>query len=303
VLCVATDVLVQAQSVGGESTVSGTGVEVIKRPPELLRMQIEISAKAKTLGVALKKLEAHRDAALGQLAKMSSEKEQTRAGEMQISASASAQQRQMEMIVRQQMLQAGKVDKNATEKAVSVSCTLTAEWKLNGKTSVELLLEAQAIKDKVQAADLAGMDSEEPTAEEAELAEALQQQMPNFDDESQPKPGEPLFIFVSKVSPQDRAKATATAFAKARRQAEELSTAAGAELGALRGLSRQASVNDADFEIYSPYGGMRNASLVQIYSARAERGEEEGSEAIGTQPSEVALPIHVTAAFELKPPK
>ena len=35
-------------------TVSGSGHEVIKRPPELLRMQIELSAKGKTLTDALK---------------------------------------------------------------------------------------------------------------------------------------------------------------------------------------------------------------------------------------------------------
>ena len=67
----------------------------------------------------------------------------------------------MEMMVRQRMRQAGKRSKKAPEKPVSVSCTLTAQWKLQGKTSETLLLETQAIEDKVRAADLPGKNSEE----------------------------------------------------------------------------------------------------------------------------------------------
>jgi uncharacterized protein YggE len=304
-LCLANGTLVHAQRgfASGEGTVAGTGTEVIKRAPEILRMQIEITAKAKTLGVALKKLEAHRDAALGQLAKMSSEKETTRAGEPQVGASVSPQQQQMAMMVRQRLAQAGKKNKKAPEKPISVACTLTAEWKLKGKNTVELLLEAQAIEDKVRAADLAGMDAEEKTAEEEELAEEMEEQMPNFGDDNQPKPGEPTFIFVGKISPQDRAKATSAAFAKARQQAEELSVAAGAELGALQSLSRNVAANNLNFGMYSPYGVMRNARFVQAMSDRAESGEDDGAEAIGAQPSEVVLPINVTAAFQLKAAK
>jgi hypothetical protein len=212
----------------------------------------------------------------------------------------------MEMMVRQRMRQAGKKNKKAPEKPIAVSCTVTAEWKLKGKTPIELLLEAQAIEDKVRGADLAGGDAEEKTAEEQELAEEMQEQMPNFnDDDSQPKPGEPTFIFVSKISPEDRTKATAAAFAKARQQAEELSVAAGAELGALLGLSRQVTPNNLGFGMspYYAYGNMRNQRLMQVMLERAESGDDDGAEAIGAQPSEVALPINVTAAFQLKAAK
>ena len=135
--------------------------------------------------MALKKLEAHRDAALNQLAKMSSEKETTRAGEVADRFDASnPQQQQMEMMVRQRMRQAGKKNKKAPEKPIAVTCTVTAEWKLEGQDSgIELLLEAQAIEDKVRAADLAGGDTEEKTAEEEELAEEMEEQMPNFNDD------------------------------------------------------------------------------------------------------------------------
>ncbi|HEY1785719.1 MAG TPA: SIMPL domain-containing protein, partial [Pirellulales bacterium] len=134
VLCLATAGLVHAQrpfaAMGGENTVTGTGVEIVRHPPEILRMQIEITAKGKTLANALKKLAEHRDAALAQLAKMSSEKEGTRAGEAQIAATTNPRQQQMEMMVRQRMRQSGKKAKTTPDKPLSVSCTLTAEWKL-----------------------------------------------------------------------------------------------------------------------------------------------------------------------------
>ena len=149
-LSLAVIVLLHAQALAAESTVSGTGVEVIRRPPEVLRMRIEISAKGKTLAEALRKLAARRETALQELAKMSSDKEETRAGEARVNSATSDRQRQIEMMVRQRMLQAGKKSKKAAKKPVSVSCTVTSEWKLQGKTAEELLLEAQAIEDKMR---------------------------------------------------------------------------------------------------------------------------------------------------------
>ncbi|HEX4143519.1 MAG TPA: SIMPL domain-containing protein [Pirellulales bacterium] len=309
VTCLATDPLLHAQNglaSEGEGSVAGTGTEVIKRTPDILRMQLEISAKAKTLGVAIKKLEAHRDAALNQLTKMASDKESTRAGEIQLNSSTSPQQQQMELMIRQRLRQAGKPVKKDGEKPITVSCTLTAEWKLKGKTAVELLLEAQAIEDNVRGADLAEGDSEEQSVEEEELAEEIEEQVMNFNDEAQQKPGEPTFIFVCKISPEDRTKATAAAFAKARRQAEELSSAAGAELGALQSVSRSLTPNNLGFgmNMNASYRVLRNQGFIQSYSVQLESGEDDaGAEALGAQPSEVILPINVTAAFQLKSTK
>ena len=222
-------------------TVSGSGHEVIKRPPELLRMQIELSAKGKTLSDALKKLEARRESALGHLAKIGGEKDATKIGDVHMDASTSDRQRQMEMMVRQRMRQAGKKSKKPAEQPLTVSCLLTCEWKLKGRSAEELLVESHAIEEKARAADLAGLKAEEKSPEEEELAEEMGDD--NFavmyggggDDEM--KPGEPIFVYVGKISPEDRTQALAAAFAKARQEAEQLSKAAGAELGPLQSLS------------------------------------------------------------------
>ena len=122
------------------------------------------------------------------------------------------------------------------------------------------------------------------TAEEEELAEEMEGEVMMYNDESQPKPGEPIFLFVTRISPQDRAQALAAAFAKARRQAEELSKAAGSELGALQGLSRQDSLNAFNFGMNSAFGNGRGQQIMQLMSERVEQGEND-DEAIGRNPA------------------
>ena len=63
VLALVVTLLSHPRSFAAEGTVSGTGVEVISRQPELLRMQIDLSANGKTLAEALEKLAALREAA------------------------------------------------------------------------------------------------------------------------------------------------------------------------------------------------------------------------------------------------
>ncbi|MEX0677952.1 MAG: SIMPL domain-containing protein [Pirellulales bacterium] len=279
------------------STVSGTGMEVIKRQPGFLRLQIELSAKAATLGEALKKLNARRDAALEQLAKMSSEKETIEAGAPHIDTAGNDRQRQIEMMVQQRLRQRSKKSKKPDKKPVTVALSLKAEWTLKGATADEILLEAHQIEEKVRAADLSGKDSEESTAEDEELTEEMADQISMYENANQPKPGEPYFIYVSKISPEERAKAMAAAFAKARQQAEQLSQAAGAELGPLSGLSATAT-NPFNYGYNSPFAGT-NQFLTQLMSQQNEQGANDMAEAVGAQPGQVVLPINVMASFQL----
>lgn len=286
------------------NTVSGSGVQMIKRKPDTLRLQVELSAKAKTLPEALAKLKTVREAAIEQLIKLSADKNSIKVADAKLNATVSDRQRQMEMMVQQRMRQGGRRAKKPPEKPVMVSAVLTAEWKLGGANAEALLIESQAIQDKVRAADLAGKASEEMSPEEEELAAEMEQEMMMYSDSGQPKPGEPMFIFVAKISADERDKAMAQAFAKAKESAQQLSRAAAIELGPLVGLSaRSAPGNPYDFDPYggSNYGNQR--MLMQMMANREERGEENANEALGIQAGEVVLPISVTASFQIKPSK
>jgi uncharacterized protein YggE len=299
------------QAVGGAKAdapagaVSGSGQEVIKRAPELLRMQIELSAKGKTLTEALKKLEARRESALGHLAKIGADRDSVKIGDVRMDASTSDRQRQMEMMVRQRMRQSGQKNKKTAEQPLTVSCSLASEWKLAGKTPEERLIEIHAIQEKAHAADLAGLKSEAKSPEEEELAEELGEDMastvyfPNG-GEDEAKPGEPIFLCVSKISAEDRSQALAAAFAKAREQAEELSKAAGAELGALQSLSEGGNFGNAAMAGYSDYyANARNQIVWRALAAQGAGAEPNSNEAIGAQPGDVSLSVSVTATFQL----
>ena len=209
------------------------------------------------------------------------------------------------MMVRQRMQQAGKKSKKPAEEPLTVSCLLTCEWNLQGRSAEELLVESHAIEEKARAADLAGLKSEEKTPEEEELAEEMGDD--NFtvmyggggDDEM--KPGEPIFIFVGKISPEDRSQALAAAFAKARQEAEQLSKAAGAELGPLQSLSEGGGmVPGSQYYSYddNPFSAIPGGDAGDRLPGA--RGEADPNEALGAEPGDVRLAVSVSAAFQLK---
>jgi len=286
-------------------TVQGSGVTIIQRKPELLRLQIELSAKGKTLKEALAKLKATREAAEAKLAKLEVPASEVKVSDPHINTAMSAQKRQMEMMVRQRMRQGGRKSAKAPAKQINVSSTLTAEWKLKPAEPEQMLINAYAIQEAVRAADLSGGAAEDDAAADEESAEEMAEMVGMYEDPNQPKPGEPFFMYVSKISKDDQSKAMAEAYAKARASAEQLTNATGAKLGALRGLSAQASPELAGRE-FAGFFGQHDPSrqyLMQLIASQSLTADDRLGEAIGSQPEEVRLPVHVTATFDLKNPE
>jgi hypothetical protein len=120
--------------------------------------------------------------------------------------------------------------------------------------------------------------------------------------EEEPKRGEPTFLFVRKISEEERDKALTEAFGKAKKEAGRLARAAGAELGALQQLGGQNMSRDIeDFSgMYDPYYGRR---LRQMREPCGSDGEQQNLEAAGVQPGKVAYRVVVSASFALKPVK
>lgn len=301
---------------GGDSSsagvVSGQGATALKRQPRILRMKIELTAKGKTLKDALAALKTERESALAKLATLEADKSTLSAGAPRIAAATNDRQQQMEMMVRMRMQQGGKKPKKAPEPPVAVQSLVTAEWKLAETDPEKLLLESRSLEDKIRAAGLAASDKkgdlspeDQEAAEEAAASDGSSFAVPSWDDGSrQPKPGEPLFLYVAKISPEEHAKALADAFAKARTDAAALSKAAGAELGPLKSLSGTRSMGGASNE----WAAMRyNPFLQQMMQQMGgdENGEPAGaaSEAIGPAPQEVTLNVSVVAQFALRTPE
>ncbi len=187
---------------------------------------------------------------------------------------------------------------------------LTATWPLAGDTTEKLLLAAEGWREKVKAAELAGgKEAPKLSPEEQEVAEEMAAQAAsNGGNEEEPvKPGEPHFVFVARLSPQDRQTALAEAFTKAKAQAAELAKAAGAGFGAMTGLSGDGGTGgmgalagmNASWR-YNPYAARENYEWLQQV-AQTAGGEEQQGEAMAPKPDGIAFDFAVNATFAVLP--
>jgi uncharacterized protein YggE len=290
----------QQGTVEKEGVVSGTGQVVLDRLPDTMRMQVAILSKADTLKEALDSLKERIEAAKAQLASMGVDNDSIEVGGPKIASLKSAQQIQMERMMREQLKRAGRKQPNVPAKTpVIVSAELKAEWKLSAKTAEELLLASYPLQEKVKAADLAGTaDATKVSEEEQEMLEETETQFGGYSADGEAKPGEPVFYFVAKFSDDEIAKALAEAFQKSKVDAERLCTAAGLKLGSLVSMSwSNESQPDYTSDIFV-HGGYASP-LLQIM--QQSRPNQKGAEAIGAQPENVRLTLTISTSFHLSP--
>jgi uncharacterized protein YggE len=290
----------RAQVHDESGTVSGNGVVTISRAPETMRVQIALQGKGADLKAALAAVKTRADAARKQLTGLGADKDSIKVDGAKIAAKNNQQQRQMMMM--QRMKQGNKASKKPkTPDPVLVSAMLTAEWKLDSKSADDLLVAVHGLQEKIKAADLGGTkEAEKLSPEQEELLEEMEANQYQYGSDDEPKPGEPIFIFVSRISDTERDKALAEAFQKAKVQAARLAKAAGAELGELKSLSgHSTSPNE-----YNSYGRYNQFAYQALQMARAQAGidDDEGNdtEALGAEPGPVKINVTVTAAFDLK---
>lgn len=287
-----------------KETISGVGMVTVRQTPTALRMYVELLGKGKTLEAALANLKDRREAALAQLQSLGARKESIWFSSPGLSNIQSAQQRQLEQMIRQRLVARGRKLPRGLQVArpVVASVTLTAEWPLPAGTPEKLLVAAEALKEKLRAADLAGSkEAEKLSPEEQELAEEMAEMLSNSGEQPVPL-GEPHFVYVARISDQDRDKALAEAFAKARAQASRLARAAGIGLGPLVGLSGQGG-GVTSFDGYEdPFGGYsRRAYIEQLIGRRAASDQAQGdNEAIGPEPGSLSFGFYVRAIFGMQ---
>jgi uncharacterized protein YggE len=272
-----------------QSVVSGAGVAVVKRQPELMRMRVELTATGKDLKEALANLKAHREAATKVCSDQGAVADSIAVGSPHIVADISQRQRMMSSFPTPR--NSGRGKKPEVVPPVNVSAWLTAEWPLKGSDAEELLLVSQSLRDKLKSDLGKSMPKAELSPEQEEIQEEAVQEMSGNPNGA--KPGEPTFVFVAKVSDADYAKAAAKAFAMAKAHAERLANAAGASLGELRSVE----------------GNDRQAMAMMNYPRQYENGvlQEDDSpepdvssdEATGANPVEVRLTIAIGASFAI----
>src|SRR5262249_10878642 len=140
----------------------------------------------------------------------------------------------------------------------------------------ELLLVAHSLEERIKTADLGGTkDLKQLSPQDEELAQEQADEMVDFGDSEAPKRGEPIFLYVSKVSEDDKAKALEQAFKKAKREATLLARAAGVELGALRHLADHSSSGAPDAEEFAVMDSPYSYQLMNQVRQFARTGSDE----------------------------
>ena len=274
-------------------TVSGMGTVTVRQKPTLLRMTVQLSEKAGTLKEALANLKDRREAALLQLEQMGAAEDAVQVTEPMFSSGLTDQQKQMQRRMLMQRARGGRVPRGLkVPPSVTVAVELTAAWPLDTTDHERLLAFCHDLQTKIAAADLAGLNEpKQLSPEEQELAEESQEaSMYGSGDED--KPGEPKFVYVGKISEEERQQAMKQAFAKAKAQAERVATAAGAELGKLSSLSGTTNNTGVDNDYATMYRFMRQARMVSTADSE--------NEAISPTPDAVNFQIVVHATFALK---
>lgn len=289
----------------GMAGIVGTGSSTIERLPDVLRLQIMISAEGRDAKEALSKLKEKESAAKEKLQKLGADEASVRFADPQ--PQDANQRRQMEQMIQMRMGgRMQKPSKNAAP-AMTLSTTLKAQWPLSAKDADALLVESLELEAKIKAADLPG-DKPAPAAvagpgnKAAELAqEEVNEEAVAFNNngDGQPNPRDPLFLFVGNVSDEDRDKARAAAFNKARDDAERLATAAGRGLGAIRLLASNAMPNVPS----DPFTQMYDNGFQQRYffnqMNRQQAGGDDAAEAVGPQPGKVGYRVIVYVSFAI----
>lgn len=293
---------------GPDGTVTGVGSAAVERRPELVRMQVDISADGKDAKEALANLKAAEKGVREKLAKLGADEKAVKVEDAHVSNPTTNDRRaRMEAMIRARSGGGGKKPTTApAQPPVHVTATVKAEWPVKAQSADDLIAEGHELQAKVKAANLVAAPAKEGLTPEQEEEAEERAGMAAAGMDGEGNPGEPVFVYVIKVTDAERAKATADAFKRAKEEADRLAKAAGAELGALRQLASQAGPEaDASsfggFDYSSPYGRAVYGLYQRQQQQQAGGGDGSGAaEAIGLMPGKVTYRVAVTAAFAIK---
>jgi hypothetical protein len=299
----------RAQPGSEPGVVSGNGVVVISRKPETMRVQIVLQGKGATLKDALASVKTRGDAAKKQLLALGAGKDSVKLDDARIAEPDNDRQQQQRRMQMMMMQRAGGKTPKAGKKAakapdpILVSATINAEWKLDAKSADELLMTVHGLQEKIKGADMAGTkDADKLTPEQEEALEEMQaeEMFNSYNQNEGPKPGEPVFMFVTQISDADRDKAFGDAYQKAKTEAARVARAAGVELGDLKSLSAHSASGNDNQAAYMNYNSRSYRAYQMARMAAGTSDEENSTEAIGADAGQVKFNVTVMASFDLK---
>lgn len=283
----------RALAAEGESVVNASGTATMPRRPDVMRLRVEVNAEGKTMKDALAKMTERRNAIKKKFSELGAAEGAVEFGDAK-EAAAAAEQNPMQRMMRMQ--RGGRKPPTPAKdapKPVKLAMTVKAEWPIKSGSADEVLAAVHELQEKIRAADVG--ESKKMTPEQQEEAEENDVNF-NMTGEQTAAPGEPVFLFVSKINAEDRDKALASAFAKAKESAGQLAKAAGKEIGTLRQL------NVTSAPAYNEYAAawQRYQAAFGMIQESYGAGGGEMNEVVGPTPEGMSFKVMVTASFALK---
>lgn len=278
------------------ATVMATGTASLERSCQIMRLQLDLLARADDISAAASQLEARAKAAVDGLAGLGADRATIRLDSPRLSDPGSDRQSQLEMMVRQQVR--ARTRPNAKKKEfLSVVQSLTADFALPEADGTELLIKVHELQSKIREADFAGLKAiDEAMKEDEDLAEAMEemQSQISFGGMEEQRPGEPVFLFLARWTDDQHAPAMVQAFADARKQAKALALAAGRELGELTQLTGHEAGEPIS------YGGLQGFSAAYYQMMGQDGDANPRHESTSTTPGLVRKTLTINATFTLK---
>lgn len=225
------------------TTISSSGIVTVRQRPALLLMKVRLRATEATLELGLAKLKKQGEATSRWLKRLGAER-------VDFGEPHFADQADMDPLAKMRAVTAralGKISGEDFAKGPTrgVCVVLTAVWPIASMSAEETLVLVDRLRFE-SAADSVESEAAKaipPWASAQEHMQAMITQMhqpPTVDDS-------PQFLFIARLSEEQRQKATAEAFSRAHENAQRLAQAAGMRLGTSR-------------TIHSTAGGMADVS-------------------------------------------
>lgn len=320
--------------VGHGGTVSGHGTVTLRPVPTALRMHIQVQARASTAEKALARLKDRRQVVGEKLKTLGTDVRTITFGPPSVRKIGSpysptfapAPTYLLPPPPTAPAWRPSGPPPNSSQQAepsssgFTASATLSADWPLQSDGLEQVLIAAEALKEKIRAGDLTGIGQPENRSTDEVQAEEVAAEPTGRAERYVPvptvnggtawahdsvrtyvSPGATQFLFVAEISPQQRKAAMAEAFAKAKAKARELAEAAGMDLGPLAGLAGWAgNANLACCQTHvPPEHFLPLSSSRSVFAAREPPEELKENEVGGPDPRAVEFRCWVAVTFRL----
>lgn len=231
-----------AAQFSSEEGIRGAGSAAVPVRPERMRLRIELVASGESILDSLAKLKIVKERCGRQMDRLKPLADSVRFDAPGIKRNVPVNEEAADDDAPEKPAGA---DEAPAPRRVVASMPLTADWGLKSTDPADLAIEIATLQQVIADADLSKRRGADDDADDV-------------NEEDNPfgipttAPGQPQFLFVGRLSPEEQQKCAARAFTRARRDAEVLARGAGVTLKRLRSLRSPSFLEEGTHEFFTP---------------------------------------------------